>query len=146
MIGSKYFSTFEWTPRVYFSIWAKRSARSAGERGCLCGQWSCSGCTQAMMSCSPHPSCHHHLPPSALSQWWARVPGIMRSNLLPVATQDTLDILTLRNWPLFRYVIVLSPGFCRSDLEASRVYSKLFLEYNKSHRPLIHPLGSFPYA
>lgn len=42
--------------------------------------------------------------------------------------------------------MVLSPGFCRSDLEASRVYSKLFLEHNKSHRPLIHPLGSFPYV
>lgn len=28
---------------------------------------------------------------------------------------------------MFRYVMVLSPCFCRSDFEASRVYSKLFL-------------------
>lgn len=32
--------------------------------------------------------------------------------------------------------MVLSPGFCRSDFEASRVYSKLFLKDKKSHRSL----------
>ena len=34
--------------------------------------------------------------------------------------------------------MVLSPGFCRSDLEASRVYSKLFLK-NKTGSRRPHP-------
>lgn len=38
--------------------------------------------------------------------------------------------------------MVLSPGFCRSDFEASSVYSKLFLKNKEVHRCATGSLGS----
>ena len=129
LIRSRYFSTFEWTPRVYASIWARTSACSGGEQGSPCVQWLSSGrwhgpTTLAVAS---------QLPLSAADgMCWALELSPMRSKLLFLAAQ------TFELWEASFCSGTLSPW--ERGIIIANIMENLCTRYHSRHSP---PVDSF---